>query len=648
MKTQAKWSTTAAFFAVYLLAVAAFYGVYLTDNKYTAAGPQPVGGMLTLDENSLAEHPVVFLVRDWEIYRDKLLTPEDFIGEPPVPDEHIFIGQYSSFERSAETGPQYPPRGSATYRLNIFLPPTSRSYTLELPEIYSAYNLYINGVLMKQTGNPDPQNYRAATDISSVMLRASGRLEILIAVTDDTHFYSGMVHPPAFGETGAVAAQLGIRLILRAGSCALGLCFAVPSLFIGLRVRRKGQKDAVSALIFLYSGVCLAFTLYTCYPVLNVLLSTGPWFYAMENVAWCVMPLLTMLMQKKISGLLAKWTNAFIVVSGAVCVWTVLMPVFFERSARLMSVHSTLIGVYTWAVALYLTLCAVMSFRQGAAHSRLILGGFIVFDAALLVDRLFPVFEPIRFGQLSELAGGILVLCLGVTIVNEIAEQIRMRHAVEARAASVAKMLEVQKAYYPALLEKEQETRAARHDLRYHMRLFREMLGRGDIGSLMRYMDEYAESQSVPLRISYCGHYVTDMLLGLYSGLAEKQNTALRIHAEVPDALPIPDVDLCVLLSNLLENALEASAKLPAGAREIIVRISEKRGQFIILVENLFNGTLAKDHGKILSVKSPGREGVGIASVRAVAARYNGETEFYAEGARFFSEVYVPLCREDV
>jgi Signal transduction histidine kinase regulating citrate/malate metabolism len=138
------------------------------------------------------------------------------------------------------------------------------------------------------------------------------------------------------------------------------------------------------------------------------------------------------------------------------------------------------------------------------------------------------------------------------------------------------------------------------------------------------------------------------MLLGLYSGFAENQNTKLQIHAEVPDALPISDVDLCVILSNLLENALEASAKLPSGEREIIVRIGERRGQFIILIENVFDGIFVKDSGKILSLKAQGREGVGIVSVRTVTARYNGETEFYAEENRFFSEIYVPVYREEV
>ena len=643
MKITTKTRSIIGMAAVFLLALCCFYGIYSTDNKYTAPGPQPVGGILKLEENDLAEHPMIFLIRDWEIYRDTLLTPDDFTNNPPLPDELTFIGQYGGFEGRVGNEPIRSPHGSATYRLNIFLPEEPRSYTLELPEIYSAYNLYINGILMRRVGNPDPQNYHALTDTSSVTLHTGGRMEILIAVTDHDHFYSGMVYPPAFGETETVSGYLGARLILRTTACAIGLCLAFLSLLIGLMIDKRGRKDGISSLTFLYFGICLVFTIYICYPVLKSVIPSGMWFYTMENLAWCMMPLLIMLVQKRISGLLTKWTNAFITLGGIVCLWAVFVPVFLGSSLRLMNAYSALIGIYTWATALYLALCAAMSLRKGTSHSRLMLSALIIFHAALAADRLFPMFEPIRFGWFPELAGGVLVICIGITMAREIAEQIRMRHAVEIRAESVAKMLEVQKTYYPALLEKEKETRAARHDLRHHMNLIREMFERDDTKGLLRYLNEYSDNQPEQLRISYCGHYVTDMLLGMYSGLAEGQNTKFRVHAEVSDSLTVSDVDICVILSNLLENALEASAKLPAENREIIIRIGEKRGRFIVLVENVFDGMNVKSSGKFPSSKVTGREGVGIVSVRTIAEKYSGEADFYAEGDRFYSEIYLPV-----
>jgi|GEM_PF-5552273 len=275
----------------------------------------------------------------------------------------------------------------------------------------------------------------------------------------------------------------------------------------------------------------------------------------------------------------------------------------------------------------------------------------LIFGAVLVADRLFPIFVPIRSGYFPALAVGILVICIGISSAREISRQISMRRAAEAQSESVTKMLEAQKAHYPALIEMEQEIRTARHDLRHHINLFRELLTGGDTESLKSYLDmysDYSDSQAATIRISYCGHYVTDMLLGMYSRFAERQGTAFLVQANISETLTVLDADLCVILSNLLENALEASAKLPKEKREIIVRIGEKRGQLIILIENSFDGVLIKKHGRILSSKRNNRQGVGLSSVKATVSRYGGNTEFYARKYRFYSEIYLPSHREGV
>ena len=272
----------------------------------------------------------------------------------------------------------------------------------------------------------------------------------------------------------------------------------------------------------------------------------------------------------------------------------------------------------------------------------------LILVTVLVADISLPIFQSIRSGYFPALAGGILVIYIGISAAREISRQISMRRAAEAQSESVTKMLEAQKAHYPTLIEMEQEIRAARHDLRHHINLLRELLTRGDTESLCSYLGMYSDSQAANTRISYCGHYVTDMLLGFYSRLAERQGTAFLVQAEISETLAVLDVDLCVMLSNLLENALEASAKLPKEKQEIIVRIGEKRGQLIILIENSFDGVLIKKHGRILSSKGNSRQGAGLSSVNAAVSRYGGNAEFYAQKYRFYSEIYLPSHREGV
>lgn len=620
-----------------------FWICYQYDNKYTADGPQPENGVLLLAEETLAEFPVLYLIRDWEIYRGQLLQPGDFAGGmPPFPDELVFIGQYGGFEGAADSGSRNP-HGSVTYRLVLSLPSQTQSYTLEVPEIFSAYKLYINGVLMAGMGDPDPQSYRAETGNRAVTVQAAGRLEILVAVSDFSHFYSGMMYPPAFGDPDAVAKVLNTRFGLRAAACAIALCFGFLYILIGVLHAGKPQPGAKRKLPYLYGALCICFVLATCYPVIKTLFPGGPIFYAVENSAYCAMLLLAMLIQAHIAGIEGRWTGAFAAIGIFVCGWALLMPLFVGDRLSLMMVYSGIFNAYVWICAASLTFAAAYGVYKNAVYSKIILIGMVIFSTALIMERLLPTYEPILSGWFVEIASGALVLCTEIALAMEIAAQYKLRQAMESRVESVSRMLEVQRAYYPALLKKEEEAKSARHDLRHHLAVIGILAESGDLAKLKQYLNEYDDRQSPPVHASYCHHYVTDMLLRMFDGLAARQQTLFYAAADLPEVLPVGDIDLCVLLSNLLENAMEATAQIPEEQRYISVRLDGKKQYLNIFVENQFEGNPLKKNGKFLSTKRPGRNGIGLASVLAVARQYDGSADFYVEGSRFFSEISIPF-----
>lgn len=92
-------------------------------------------------------HPLNILTYGWEFYPQKRLDPGTFDGHHP---QYLFLGQYGGFEGKGSTGS---PHGSATYRLNILLPSKPDEYALELPEIYSASRVWVNGSLVSRLGD---------------------------------------------------------------------------------------------------------------------------------------------------------------------------------------------------------------------------------------------------------------------------------------------------------------------------------------------------------------------------------------------------------------------------------------------------------------------------------------------------------------
>jgi len=317
-------------------------------------------------------------------------------------------------------------------------------------------------------------------------------------------------------------------------------------------------------------------------------------------------------------------------------------------SLNLMLAYSAVLTVYSWAAALFLLASAAYGVHKGSVHSKTMLAGAVVFGMSLVMDRLLPLFEPIRFGWFSELSGAVFVLFIGIVMATEVAGQFRLRLQLEGRVESVTRMMEMQKTYYPVVLGKEEELRAARHDFRHHMATIRALMTGEQSPELTLYMESFDDRYAPKTDISYCKHFVADMQLRMYAGLAAKQDTAFSVQASLPETLPIDDVDLCVVMSNLLENALEATAKIPKEDRRIHLRIRCKMNCFGISVDNTFDGTVHMRGERFLSRKQNEREGIGLASVRSVCGMYGGSAEFYVrEDNTFHSEVLMPLTGKE-
>ncbi|MCL2461405.1 MAG: GHKL domain-containing protein [Defluviitaleaceae bacterium] len=631
--------TTAILAAVVCcLAVCLCLAVYRYDNKYTAPGPQAQNGVLTLDGQSLAAYPAVFLVDGWEYYGGRLLTPEDFAVNPPVPDQYIFIGRYGGFDVG---NPNTPPHGSASYRLKILIPDDVRAYTLELPEIYSAYRLYVNGKLTLTMGDPDPANYRPATGDQSVSIQAGGSIDILLAVSDFSHFYSGVVYPPIFGEPNAVSAIANARLAFRCALCAIALTIGVLAALIGFLSRKK--KLAV-----LYGLLCVFFVGYVCYPIIRTFVTGFQVEYAIENFSYNAMLAVIMLLARAVCGQKNKLGYIFIVFGFFMCFVEVIMPFLIPLgNLRIMMTYSALVSAYEWIAAAYITGTAVYSMIKGKINSRGLLFGFLIFDVSLVMDRILPLDEPIVTGWFIELASFALVLFVGVVIGREVAAGYREAAVMTERANSMERIYQSAQSYFTVLRQEMDETEKVRHDMRHHFTMIGGFVKNRQYEKLSEYLAVHGETfRASGERKEYCPIDVINILSGHYEAIAEQNRIYLDIRCDFsaaageaePEYVGMSDSDLCGLYSNLLENAVEACLRVKTGRRVIRVAVVRPTSDSLtICVWNSTDGNVRAEGDGYLSSKEEGRTGYGLRSIQSIAKKYGGRASFkWDRGERTF------------
>lgn len=138
------------------------------------------------------------------------------------------------------------------------------------------------------------------------------------------------------------------------------------------------------------------------------------------------------------------------------------------------------------------------------------------------------------------------------------------------------------------------------------------------------------------------GNVMADAILNSKLSMAKKKNIKIDATAAVPKALRVSDIDLCVVLGNLLDNATESCLKIEnEDDRFIRLYIGTLKGQLYISVTNSASG-IKKSSGEYITSKA-GSHGYGLKRIDAVVAKYNGYKNRQDEGDVFATEIMLPL-----
>lgn len=187
------------------------------------------------------------------------------------------------------------------------------------------------------------------------------------------------------------------------------------------------------------------------------------------------------------------------------------------------------------------------------------------------------------------------------------------RHIIEAataQAGEIAGMVET--------------ARILRHDCKHHLHVAQILLETGKIQEAREYLLAFGTKCDESVMQMYCADPCVNALLNGYQRRCLDAGIAFSATAELPDNPPMDSFELCTLLGNLLENALEACRKAPEGQRRITLKGAPQGNQLLISVKNTFDGTVLKEEGHIVSRKGTSG-GLGIKSIRTIAGRHHGE-----------------------
>lgn len=195
-------------------------------------------------------------------------------------------------------------------------------------------------------------------------------------------------------------------------------------------------------------------------------------------------------------------------------------------------------------------------------------------------------------------------------------------------------VLAVESHRYEQLRNYLEKTRTLRHDFRQHLRVISGLSEAGELEELRAYLRQ-CSGELAEERVTLCASPAVDAIAAYYDAAARRADISISWQLDLPQKLPLPEADLCMMLGNLLENALRASHALPPEQRrvQVICRMLSP-GMLGLIVENRYDGVLRRRGGKLLSTSHPG-SGVGLLSVQTAVDRYQGRLSLETEDHTF-------------
>ena len=195
--------------------------------------------------------------------------------------------------------------------------------------------------------------------------------------------------------------------------------------------------------------------------------------------------------------------------------------------------------------------------------------------------------------------------------------------------------LQMESKRYNELKNYMNESRTMRHNFRQHLLVVSQLAESERIDELKNYLAELSGSARLSYK-GFCMNNAVDAVASYYDSIADSQETRITWNLELPSSLPVKESDYCVIMGNLLENALKAVKDLPVTKRAVKINASMLSECMTGLsIENFFAGEIIFAQNGLPISQLEGH-GVGLASVSNIVERYGGSMSIKA-GNNVFS-----------
>ena len=186
------------------------------------------------------------------------------------------------------------------------------------------------------------------------------------------------------------------------------------------------------------------------------------------------------------------------------------------------------------------------------------------------------------------------------------------------------------------------QIRGWRHDYRNHIQVMKAYASAGNMDAIREYLDMLDTDLNTVDTVVKTGNAMADAILNSKISLAQSRGINVQCDAHIPVRLKMSELDLCCIIGNLFDNAIEASLPLPEDQRLIRVYMDMKGTQLYISFTNFTAAKKLPKVGKLFRSTKGDGHGFGLVRIDQIIERLDGYLTRNSEDGAFTTEILIP------